>query len=63
MQMLAKENIPVIISDDAHATKQLGLNFEKTQQMAEECGIKTFKRPENLQEKKQVFFVKTSAGR
>ncbi len=63
MQMLAKENIPVIISDDAHNINQLGWHFEETKEQALQCGIKTFKRPENLQEKIPSFLIMNKAGR
>ena len=39
MQMLAKENVPAIISDDAHATSQLGWHFEKTNNLAKQNGV------------------------
>ena len=38
IQMLAKENMPVIISDDAHAVSQLGWHFEKTKNLADQNG-------------------------
>ena len=39
MQMLAKENVPVIISDDAHAVGQLGWHFEETKNLADKNGV------------------------
>ena len=45
MKMLAAENIPVIISDDAHAAKQLGKCFDQAENMAKDNGIKTLWNP------------------
>lgn len=42
MKMLAQENIPVLISDDAHAVSQLGGNFAIAKEMAKNCGITRF---------------------
>ena len=42
VQKLAKESVPVIISDDAHAVKQLGGNFDRVQSFAEQLGVKNF---------------------
>lgn len=42
MNMLAQENIPVLLSDDAHAVSQLGGNFAPAKEMAEKCGITRF---------------------
>lgn len=51
MQMLAAADVPVLISDDAHAAAQLGNNFAQAEKMAEANGIKTlwtpFERPLN----------------
>lgn len=45
MQMMAQADIPVIISDDAHKTSQLGNFFAQTENMAKSQGIKTFLSP------------------
>lgn len=45
MKMLAAENIPVLISDDAHAVSQLGNHFEQTENLAYANGIKNLWNP------------------
>ncbi|MBE6452986.1 MAG: hypothetical protein E7012_05820 [Alphaproteobacteria bacterium] len=42
MKMLAQENIPVLISDDAHTIKQLGNKFAEVEQLAKDNGINKF---------------------
>jgi histidinol-phosphatase (PHP family) len=42
MQMLAAENIPVLISDDAHSVTQLGNHFEEASVLAKQSGITNF---------------------
>lgn len=42
MNMLADEKIPVLISDDAHESNQMGKNFYQAANMAEQCGISNF---------------------
>jgi histidinol-phosphatase (PHP family) len=42
MQMLANENVKVILSDDAHDTKRLGADFGRAYDIAKDCGIKNF---------------------
>ena len=42
MQMLADENVKVILSDDAHDVARLGADFDRTFDMAKACGIKNF---------------------
>lgn len=39
MKMLAQQNIPVILSDDAHASAQLGQYYSQTEILAEKCGL------------------------
>ena len=38
--MLAKEKIPVIISDDAHNSSQLGNHFKEAQELISLYGLK-----------------------
>ena len=45
MKMLADANIPVLISDDAHAADQLGKYFDQAETMAKDNGIKTLFNP------------------
>ena len=42
MKMLAAENIPVLISDDAHSVTQLGNHFEEASVLAKQSGITNF---------------------
>ena len=49
MKMIAQENIPVIISDDAHSVEQLGKKFVETQELATRCGITEFCNMNNKQ--------------
>ena len=42
MQMLADENVVVLLSDDAHDAKRLGADFDRAYDMAKVCGIKNF---------------------
>ena len=42
IKMLADENIPVLISDDAHAASQLGNKFEDAHTLAKQSGISNF---------------------
>jgi histidinol-phosphatase (PHP family) len=42
MQMLADENVKVILSDDAHDVARLGADFDKAFDMAKACGITNF---------------------
>ena len=39
IKKLAQLNIPILISDDAHAAGQLGNNFEKASEQAKACGV------------------------
>ena len=39
MEMLAQQHIPVILSDDAHASAQLGQYFPQTEILAKKCGL------------------------
>lgn len=49
MQLLAAANVPVLLSDDAHAAKQLGNNFAQTAEIAKECGLNIMQnKKENL---------------
>lgn len=52
MQMAAQADIPVIISDDAHKSSQLGNWFVQTEEMAKSCGIKTFLTPDSIIKRK-----------
>lgn len=54
MQMLAKENVKVILSDDAHDVARLGADFDKAYDMAKECGIKNFY--DGIEEKNLLLF-------
>ena len=47
MQMLAQENIPVLLSDDAHAASQLGNKFTETADLAQQNGINNFYQPKS----------------
>lgn len=42
LQMVAEQNIPVLLSDDAHHISQIGRNFDKGYEIAQQCGIKNF---------------------
>ena len=42
MQMLANENVKVILSDDAHDVARLGADFDRAYAIAKDCGIKNF---------------------
>ena len=42
MQMMANKNIPVLLSDDAHRTSQIGNNFDTARTMAQQNGINNF---------------------
>ena len=42
MNMLAEQNIPVLISDDAHNVARIGANFDKAESIAKSCGITNF---------------------
>lgn len=63
MRLLAQYNIPVLISDDAHNTERLTEHFELTEQIAQNCGIKNFWKPQSLQPLNSInlhnFMVKT----
>ncbi len=52
MQMAGEADIPVIISDDAHKSAQLGNCFERTEEMAKNCGIKKFLTPHDIVNRK-----------
>ncbi len=52
MQMAGEADIPVIISDDAHKSAQLGSYFEQTEEMAKNCGIKKFLTPCDIMERR-----------
>lgn len=39
MKMLAAADIPVLLSDDAHASTQLGNHFTRAEEIAHECGL------------------------
>ena len=39
MEMLAQQHIPVILSDDAHASAQLGQYYSQTEILAQKCGL------------------------
>ncbi len=42
MQMMADENVKVLLSDDAHDIKRLGADFDRAFDMARSCGINNF---------------------
>jgi len=48
LKMVAEANIPVLISDDAHAVDQVCRNFDDAEKMATECGIKNRIKLQNL---------------
>ena len=48
MRMMAAQNIPVLLSDDAHSRDQIGREFETASQLANKCGIKNFINLEKL---------------
>ena len=41
MRLLAAANIPVLLSDDAHSSAQLGNNFAAAAEIARKCGLNT----------------------
>ncbi len=45
LALLAENNVPVIISDDAHNIERLGDKFDEVEKMAREIGIKKFYDP------------------
>lgn len=55
MQKLAKENIPVVLSDDAHSAEQLSNFFERATDLAKECGVSYFVKPFEKNQKKSNF--------
>ena len=56
MKMLAITDVPVLISDDAHAAAQLGKYFQQTEDMAKDNGIITLWNPFKKQIK-QPFLI------
>ena len=44
LKMAVQHNVPVIISDDAHETKNIGRHFEEAQQLIRDLNLKTFQR-------------------
>ena len=42
MQMMAEENVMVLLSDDAHDVVRLGADFDRAYDMAKACGINNF---------------------
>ncbi|MBR6685162.1 MAG: PHP domain-containing protein [Alphaproteobacteria bacterium] len=42
MRMIANNNVPVLLSDDAHSCDQIGRDFESAHVLAQKCGIKNF---------------------
>ena len=42
MRALADKNVPVLLSDDAHAATEIGRHFEEAKHLATECGIRNF---------------------
>lgn len=49
IKMLAQENVPVLVSDDAHSSMQLGNKFEETLVFAKRCGVTNFYKVNNEQ--------------
>ena len=43
LKMIAEQNVPVLISDDAHNTLRIGANFDRAEEIARNCGITNFK--------------------
>lgn len=56
MKMLAMTDVPVLISDDAHAAAQLGNHFQQAENMAKDNGIKTLWNPFEKQTKMPLFY-------
>lgn len=48
LRAAAAKNIPVLISDDAHVSNQIGRHFDTAQQFAHDCGINNFITLQNL---------------
>lgn len=46
LNMIAKNNIPVLVSDDAHSADQIGRRFDVAHRLMADCGIKNFYIPE-----------------
>ena len=42
LKMVATKDIPVLISDDAHAAAQIGRHFDRAYDLAKLCGVKQF---------------------
>lgn len=42
LKLAAQYNVPVLLSDDAHSTQQIGANFTVAKQFARDCGIQRF---------------------
>ena len=59
--MLAKEKIPVIISDDAHNSSQLGNHFKEAQELISLYGLKTAQ--SNEKQNNTFMFFKSNSNR
>lgn len=46
LRTVAKNNIPVLISDDAHSSDQIGRRFDVAERLACDCGITNFYTPD-----------------
>ena len=44
LKMVAKNNVPVLISDDAHEIKKLGRHFDEAGQLIKDLNLKSFTR-------------------
>lgn len=44
LKMVAKNNVPVLLSDDAHNAKDLGRNFDEASQLIKYMNLRTFSR-------------------
>jgi len=61
IEMLAKEKIPVIISDDAHNSSQLGNHFKEAQELISLYGLKTAQ--SNEKQNNTFMFFKSNSNR
>ena len=61
MKMIAENDIPVLLSDDAHNKKNITAGFSKAQKIAEECGITNFCNP--LEKERKMPSVRFNNGK
>lgn len=48
LELVARHNIPVLISDDAHRADQIGRHFDRVEQFVRDCGVKNFLTPQKI---------------